>query len=479
MSKSNRGIKKKIFLSHISIILISVVLTSIVFNVCLNIYLRYQTRSQLTSAAQIILKSINVKGQDNSIQASTNNEREEAATLVKINRILKQTETFLNIKYAVIGINDRVIFPRNIESEETKILDEDIIPSLNKKNRLSNLSSNNRILYFTAGSQKYAALIHKAAAINGKVSGNLVLYSDMQNSSQMTKTVNLILFSILLVTSAIALLVSNAVSTRISRPLLQLIRYARKIGDREYKPEAFVYEDDEIGELAGTMENMAQKLAAYDTTMKTFLQNASHELRTPLMSIQGYAEGIKLGVIEDKKEASQVIIDESKRLTGIVEDLLYLSKLDALQETIKLETLDAGELFKDCIDRVNGIALQKGIKINLNLSHEQIMIRADEEKLSRAIINILGNCLRYADRLINILCKVENGVVVITIEDDGPGFDKKELPNVFDRFYKGKGGKHGLGLAITKSIVEKHQGSIKAENSVQGGASFIINLPSK
>jgi signal transduction histidine kinase len=194
------------------------------------------------------------------------------------------------------------------------------------------------------------------------------------------------------------------------------------------------------------------------------------------MSIQGYAEGIKYGVIDDSSSAVEIIIDESKRLTAIVEDLLYLSKLDSFQETIKPESLIAEDLLKSCIERINGIALHNKIKINTNFSDKKLIILADEEKLTRAIINILGNCLRYAKTEVNLSLNKDNSNLIITIEDDGAGFNENELGRIFDRFFKGTNGKYGLGLTITKSIIEMHNGTIVAKNSPKGGACFIIIL---
>lgn len=477
MNKSKKTIRKSIFLSHISIIIILVILTSIVFNICINIYIRYQTRNQLLSAAQIIQKSLNTQLIGSTKDNTSTDEKTELNSLLKINRILKQTQTFLDIKYAVVNVNKKVIFPRNLVNEEANILNNDILPSLGKKNILSSGLKKNRMEYFKASNIKYAALIHPLALENNKTLGNLILYSDMKNSNQLIFSINIILFSIMLVAAIIALIISNTVSKKISKPISLLNEYAKKIGNRDYKNVHVEYEDNEIGELAETMEAMTEKLAAYDSTMKTFLQNASHELRTPLMSIQGYAEGIKLGVIEDTNSAADVIIDESKRLTNIVEELLYLSKLDAMQETFNLEDINAEDLLKDCIDRVKGIALKNGVNISLTSKDKDLIIKADEDKLSRALINILGNCLRYSKKEISISLESLSNDINITIKDDGPGFDAKELKNVFDRFYKGKGGKHGLGLAITKSVIEKHNGRVTAENNSRSGACFKIILP--
>ncbi len=280
------------------------------------------------------------------------------------------------------------------------------------------------------------------------------------------------LLLILLVTALIASIISNNVSTKISYPIYKLIAYAKKIGERKYDTDFEKYNDDEIGELANTMNSMAQKLSAYDNTIKTFLQNASHELRTPLMSIQGYAEGIKYGVVDEEEKAIDIIIEESTRLSELVNALLYLSKIDGMQDDFKNESIDVVNLIKSSIKKVNGIAVKNGKTIKfINEKKENSFIIGDNEKLVRALINILGNCLRYCNKEIIVLLN-DN----IEISDDGFGFDEDDIAHVFDRFYKGKGGNHGLGLAITKSIIERHGGTVIARNKEDGGASFIISL---
>lgn len=473
MEGSKKTIKGRIFLSHISIIIVSLVLTSLVFNLCLNIYMRYQTKTQLVSASQIIQKTVGAEVFNDSTLLTE--DKEVLKSLLKINRVLKQTQTFLDINYAVLGVNGKVIFPREASIEQDTIKNN-LLPALKRKNIIGS-QKEKRIIYFYSDGKRYASIVQNLNTEEGKRFGSLVLYSDLNNSRRLMVTVNLILLGILFATGIIALYISNRVSKKISKPISELINYASKIGERQYNTEPLDYEEDELGDLARTMEGMAHKLNAYDSTMKTFLQNSSHELRTPLMSIQGYAEGIRYGVVEDKEAAAEIIIEESKRLSVIVEDLLYLSKLEAMQENLKLETLQAEEFLRDCMERVNGIALQKGIKLSLTASEDSVVFKADEEKLSRAVINLLGNCLRYAQKEIKLHLLKEASKAIVIIEDDGPGFDPQELPHIFDRFFKGTGGNYGLGLAITKSIVEKHKGSIAAKNNAEGGAQFIISIP--
>jgi signal transduction histidine kinase len=477
MIGSKKTIKKKIISSHIGIILIYVIITSIVFNICLNIYVRRQTRTQLISASELIKKSMNTElFGSNLLQSEGKEDRELIKSLLKINRILKQTQSFLDIDYAMVGKKNNLIYPKDNSSENYELLVNQIMPALPKKH-LNMLEQNkNGVIYFKANEVKYSAIVHPIKTESGNSVGYLLLYSDLNKSNKLIGTVNIILLSILILTAIIALVISNTVAKKISRPIVFLSRYAKKIGEREYEAEFLEHDDDEIGELAETMKGMAEKLSAYDSTMKSFFQNASHELRTPLMSIQGYAEGIKYGVVEDNESAAEIIIEESKRLSNLVDDLLYLSKIDSFQECINIEEIGVEDLLKSSIERVNGIAVKNKKSIKLSVITKDIKLQGDEEMLTRALINILGNCLRYARKEIEVILDKEGSKIKIIITDDGVGFEETSLEKIFNRFFKGQGGNFGLGLAITKSIIEKHNGKIIAGNNADGGAYFKIYI---
>ena len=348
---------------------------------------------------------------------------------------------------------------------------------ISEKKGLLSKNSKKSVFYFNASGRKYAAIVYPLKLSNKTKNVNLIVYSDLFKSKGFVNIVNDILLLILVIMAIISVIISNNVSKKISRPISLLSNYAKKIGERQYQTEFTDYdEDDEIGQLAETMQSMTEKLYNYDNTMKGFMQNASHELRTPLMSIQGYAEGIKYGVVDEQDKAVDIIIEESKRLSDLVEDLLYLSKIEAMQDKLNLEEINVEYMIKSSIERINGIAVKDKKAIKFSTKDNSTIIIGDEEKLTRAIINILGNCLRYCSENIEVILKNEGTKTIIIIEDDGPGFEEKDLDNIFERFFKGKGGNYGLGLAITKSIIEKHDGNITAENSTKGGARFIITL---
>ena len=208
---------------------------------------------------------------------------------------------------------------------------------------------------------------------------------------------------------------------------------------------------------------------------QTFFQNASHELKTPLMAIQGYAEGIQAGVM-DTASAAEVILEESDRMTELVDELLDISKIDMGRQQLTLSETDIRELLYDSIRAVEPAAAASGITIAPDFPEEPIMVKCDDTQMRRAVTNILTNGLRYAHSQLCLTCRPDKRNVIIRIQDDGDGIAEGDLPHIFERFYMGKSGKSGIGLALTKEIIHLHKGTIRAYNG-DGGAVFEITLP--
>ena len=207
---------------------------------------------------------------------------------------------------------------------------------------------------------------------------------------------------------------------------------------------------------------------------QTFFQNASHELKTPLMAIQGYAEGIQAGVT-DTGSAAEVILEESDRMTELVDELLDISKIDMGRQQLTLSEMDIRELLYDSIRAVEPTAAG-GIAIVPDFPETPVIVNCDDTRLRRAITNILSNGIRYARSELRLTCRTDKRHVTIRIQDDGDGIAEEDLPHIFDRFYMGKSGKSGIGLALTKEIIHLHKGTIRAYNG-DSGAVFEISIP--
>ena len=208
---------------------------------------------------------------------------------------------------------------------------------------------------------------------------------------------------------------------------------------------------------------------------QTFFQNASHELKTPLMAIQGYAEGIQAGVM-DTGSAAEVILEESDRMTELVEELLDISKIDMGRQLLTLSEMDVRELLYDSIRAVEPAVAASGITIMPDFPEEPVIVKCDDTRLRRAVTNILSNGVRYARSELRLTCRMDKRHVTIRIQDDGDGIAAEDLPHIFDRFYMGRSGKSGIGLALAKEIVHLHKGTIRAYNG-ETGAVFEISIP--
>ena len=296
--------------------------------------------------------------------------------------------------------------------------------------------------------------------------------------------------SLALVQAALlAIIIAGILSIIMTYPILfstqKLSRFAKRIAKGDFKPVRGHIVSKELSELGDVMNQMAYKLEESDIEQKTFFQNASHELRTPLMSIQGYAEGLKYGVFEseeDRNNAIDVIIDETGRLSGLVENLLSISKMDMSKSgnyEVKKQTINARKICDLIIDKVRGNFIHEDKAIINDIKLKNAYIYGNENDLIRCLENIFANCLRYCKTAVTFRSyKNENGdKVIFEISDDGPGIAPEVAEHLFERFSKGSDGKHGIGLALALAIAEEHGGTVKAYNKDEGGACFEIIIP--
>lgn len=286
-------------------------------------------------------------------------------------------------------------------------------------------------------------------------------------------------FRAFLITMLIALMIAFVFEMSIVSPVQKLRKNIKNFSlDREFDWED-IKTDDELSDVNKEFLNMGQKLKELNQKQKTFFQNTSHELKTPLMTIQGYAEAIKDGVLENKKQGLDIIISESKRLKDTINSIIYISNMleKDVNDIENYEDINIYELMEKIKKNFEYINVEgKQIKI-YNLSDKNISITIDKSKLERAISNLISNATRYAKTKIIFEAYINKNDLIIRVSDDGNGFNEGDESRLFDRFYKGKGGKTGLGLSIVKSIVDSFSGEIIAYNaSKNGGAVFQIKL---
>ena len=221
---------------------------------------------------------------------------------------------------------------------------------------------------------------------------------------------------------------------------------------------------------------LGRKIENAQNDQNKFFQNASHELKTPLMSIQGYAEAIQTDVMEHHK-AADVIMEESERMTGLVNDILAISRIDSGQLRLSRMELDVREVLYDCINSQKFSLQKNNITASLDFCDTKAAVNGDEEQLRKAFMNIIANDIRYCCHELRIECDKKSAYIFIRFIDDGPGIDTELLDRIFERFSTGQKGQTGIGLALTKEIITLHDGKITASNKENEGTVFEIRLP--
>ena len=266
------------------------------------------------------------------------------------------------------------------------------------------------------------------------------------------------------------------IARTISVPIQHLCLQIQRINGETDAQIQDSYSLNELESLKRSYNQMEETIRRSEEEKRQFFQNASHDLKTPLASITGYSQGIVSNVIKDHQKAAGIILSESLRMTDLVESILSLSKMDSHTFDLHPTDLEVVEFLDECVDIMSTI--RRDCVIHLESAHP-LTIHTDPELLKRVIQNILSNCLRYAEHEILIRMSTDGNSLILLIQDDGPGFLEKDLPHIFERFYKGNGGKNGIGLSIVWTGIHYLGGSITAGNRAvpEHGAYYQLLLP--
>ncbi len=272
----------------------------------------------------------------------------------------------------------------------------------------------------------------------------------------------------------IGFLTSKVVANYISKPLKELEDYTVQIARKDWKEPMEIKSDDEIGRLVEAMNRMQKELKKTDEEEKLFLQSISHDLKTPVMVIMSHAEAIIDGMyIESVEKTAEIIKDEAVSLEKKIKQLLYLNTLAySLENNSENTEFDLHDLLVNITNRFEVV----NSKIQWSVELDKALIRGNAEKIKVAIENILDNGLRYAENKISVILKKEDSFAILEIYNDGPHINPNNIDHIFENLFKDKTGNFGLGLAISKKIIDFYNGEIKAVNRDKG-VSFIIRYP--
>lgn len=283
---------------------------------------------------------------------------------------------------------------------------------------------------------------------------------------------------------AISLIVSFVISRNISRPIVKLndaaLELARGKFDTEFSGKGY----REIEELSDTLNYTAKELGKASAFQHELLANVSHDLRTPLTMIGGYAEVMRDIPGENTPENVQVIIDETKRLTAFVNNILDLTKLQSGFETLKCDTVCLTEMLESIRTRYFKLTKNDGYTVEIQADDDAYVV-CDEAKISQAFYNLMDNAVNHtgADKTVVIRQILTDKKVRIEIADSGEGIAPEELPYIWDRYYRAKQTAHkravvgsGIGLSIVKSVFELHKLLYGVESEVGKGTTFWVEF---
>lgn len=319
---------------------------------------------------------------------------------------------------------------------------------------------------------------------NGEIIGVLRYVTSTRIMDMQIVYIALIALTALAVVVLIVLLSSNYYIRSILVPLGEIIEKAKMITGGSYGIQIQKHYDDEIGDLADTINEMSLQINQNEKMQTDFISSLSHELRTPLTAINGWSETIlnSDNVDTDTRRGVKIIHGETQRLTEMVLDLLDFTRIQDGRMTLNIEVSDIRGEFEDTVYMYGNRLRQEGIHLNYQESDEDFPeIPCDAKRLRQVFLNILDNAAKHGGegKKIDAAICYENGFVVVRIRDYGPGIPEDEIPLVKKKFYKGssKARGSGIGLAVCEEIVQMHGGTLSLENAQGGGTLVTIRLP--
>lgn len=297
------------------------------------------------------------------------------------------------------------------------------------------------------------------------------------------------LFLITIFTCAIIFVLAFFIANLIMEPLKKILAVLEKISAGQLDQRIEIKNKNEFAQLASSFNKMTNKLAQIENTREEFVSNVSHELKTPLSAIKVLTESMlneKDIPLDIYREFLSDINSEIDRMTNIVNDLLTLVKLDKKRFPLNISDTNLNNMLENIIKRLTPLADKKNIELEFTCN-KNIILQADEMKLSLAISNLIDNGIKYTPSggKVKINIDSDENFAYITVQDNGIGINENEQEKIFERFYRidktrdRETGGTGLGLSITNSTIIMHNGNIKLTSDEGLGTTFVITIPLK
>ena len=319
---------------------------------------------------------------------------------------------------------------------------------------------------------------------NGEIIGVMRFVTSTKLLDRQIASVAMLSLLVLLLIVAVVLISSNYYIRTILLPMNTIIKKAKRITSGSYGIQIQTKYDDEIGELAQTINEMSVQINQNEKIQREFISSLSHELRTPLTAIAGWSETLLARDTLDPEDMRgiKIISRETKRLTEMVVELLDFNRIQDGRLTLNIQQTDIRGEFEDTVYMYSSRLTQDGIILEYLDNDDDIPeIPCDPERLRQVFLNILDNAAKHGGdgKRIDASMNLEDDTIVVRIRDYGPGIPEDELPLVKKKFFKGSSRARGtgIGLAVCDEIVEMHRGTLSLDNAEGGGTLVTVRLP--
>jgi len=331
---------------------------------------------------------------------------------------------------------------------------------------------------------KGTKLIYEGEIIGWLIAGpSPQLRNNPQQSFLNTVQQGLIISS--LVTLLIALVLGGILILSFTRPIRKLAEATSAVAGGKLGYQVDITSKDELGKLATSFNSMSADLEKADRTRKQMTTDIAHDLRTPLSVLHGYTEAMSEGKLSGNPDMYRVMHQQAQHLNYLIDDLRTLSLLDSGELNFQIQNINPSFILQQTTDAFHPIALEKEIELSLDIKGDIPRVNLDPDRLTQVLGNLVNNAIYIlsAGGKIKITAGLDKDSLVIQVTDDGPGIQAEDLPQIFDRFYRADKsrqpdeGSSGLGLAITKNLVEAQGGTITAESAPGKETTFTLKFP--
>ena len=316
--------------------------------------------------------------------------------------------------------------------------------------------------------------------------GYVFVYSNLEDLDGANIVLRGQLIYITIIIIVLACFISYFLSIKITKPITNITRKAKEIGEGRYDIEFERSDVLEIDELANTLNHMEKDLSKIDELRRDLMANVSHDLKTPLTMIRAYAEMVRDISYKDKDKMDKdlnIIIEETERLNVLVNDILDLSKMQADADTLTIEKFDLVQVVHEVMKRYEILKTTEDYQFIVALP-DKAMVKADRSKIMQVIYNLVNNAINYTgdDKLVYITLTESKKEYLFEVRDTGKGIKKEEIPYIWDKYYK-KDKKHqrnvvstGIGLSIVKEILSKHKFDYGVKSVAKKGSTFYFKI---